>query len=364
MVTLSQVAAKAGVSLGAASVVLRDDRATTIRVSAAAAKRVRLVAAALGYRPSAASRAMRSSRTRQVGVLLPNRPGHEGASPMSFETIQGINDGFQSAGYVLTLVRMHDVLNDLTSGSRVFREQVLDGVIVLGSMPPGVESWLARRFEHVVWCDADVWNPTRCVRRDEVAAGRLAAGALLRAGYRRVVWAGVPAAATDHYSRAERLRGATEATLAAGGELVALDVGEHLRWEDLGGGDVAVIAGSHPVAELVCLAAMRARQVPGEDFSLASCDDPHYTAWTWRRLSRVEFNRFDMGRLAASMLLDALSASDQEGVRPSIRLNCRWIEGETVKKGVWSTKGVGHLARQNGQSTRMGHECSERKGTG
>lgn len=328
--TLSQVAIEAGVSLGAASVALRDDNKSTIRVSPEAARRVRSAAAALGYLPSAASRAMTSRRTRQVGVLLPNRPGHEGTSPMSFETIQGLNEGLQPAGYVLTLVRMHDVLDDLKSGSRVFREQVLDGVVVLGSMPEGVEAWLGGRFEHVVWCDADVWNATRCIRRDEEAAGRLAAQALLRAGHRRIVWAGVPAATPDHYSRTERHCGAQRATLAAGAEFACVEVDERTALRTFGQGDVGIVAGSHPVAELLCLAAMRVRRVPGKDFSLASCDDPHFTAWTWRRLSRVEFNRFDMGRQAALMLLDTLSGGEQ-GVRPSVRLGCRWIDGETVK---------------------------------
>lgn len=249
---------------------------------------------------------------------------------MSFETIQGVNEGLQPAGYVLTLVRMHDVLGDLASGSRVFREQMLDGVIVLGAMPDGVEAWLAGHFEHVVWCDANVWNPTLCIRRDEVAAGRLAAEALLRVGHRRLVWAGVAATASDHYSREERFRGAREVALAAGAEFTCVDVDEHLQLSELGTGDIGVVAGSHPVAELVCLAAMRERRVLGEDFSLASCDDPHYTSWTWRRLSRVEFSRFDMGRLAASMLLDALSGSEQ-GIRPSLRFDCRWVDGETVK---------------------------------
>lgn len=331
-VTLSQVASEAGVSLGAASVALRDDRQSTIRVSPEAVRRVRSAATALGYRPSAASRAMKSRRTRQVGVLLPNRRGHEGASPMSFETIQGLNEGLQPAGYVLTLVRMHDVLDDLASGSRVFQEQVLDGVVVLGAMPEGVEDWLARRFQRVVWCDSNVWNPTHCIRRDEVAAGRLAAEALLRAGHRKIVWAAVPPSAPDHYSRAERLDGVRASVSAAGVALVEVAVDASTAWPDFGRGDIGIVAGSHPVAELVCLAALRARRVPGEDFGLASCDDPHFTAWTWRQLSRVEFSRFDMGRQAAALLLDALSG--EQPSPPSRRMDCRWMDGETIRNPV------------------------------
>ena len=286
-ITLAKVAAEAGVSPGAASAVLRNVHHGRIRVSQEAAERVRSAAEKLNYRPSAASRAMSSRRTKQIGVLLPNRSGHEGTSPMSFETILGINDGLQPFGYIMTLVRMHDILGELSEESRIFREQAIDGIVVLGALPDGVRPWLESRFEHIVWCDSNVWKPENCIRRDETNAGRLTAGKLLDAGYDRILWADTPFTGNDHYSKYERRAGVAEAAVRLGAKLSEMSISDNFTWDPAAMDGTAIVAGSHPAAEQICLSAMRAKRAPGKDFSIAGCDDPHFTSWTLRRLSRV-----------------------------------------------------------------------------
>ena len=69
MVTLSDVAARAGVSVSAVSRVLRN--APSTRVSAETRQRIEDAARELGYRPNFAARALKSSRTNVIGLVVP-----------------------------------------------------------------------------------------------------------------------------------------------------------------------------------------------------------------------------------------------------------------------------------------------------
>lgn len=329
--TLRNVAEKANVSLGCASAVLRNDRKSSIRVGKETAERVRRIAAEFGYRPSSASRAMSSQRALQIGVLLPNRIHHEATAPMNFETILGMNEGLQSEGYILSVIRLHDILDASARGSRVFDENALDGMIVLDAMPPGTEKWLRKQFEYIVWCDTNVWTRTTCVRRDEAKAGRLAAERLVKNGHDHIVWLSTPRKKPEHYSRAERLSGVREVATVHGVDLleVTVDADSAAKVADLLPEGCGAVAESHPVAEFAALSAMRSNRLPGVHFSLVGCDDPHYISWRWRWLSRVEFNRFEMGRTAASMMLEMLG-SNAPDLPVSIRLDCRWIERNSL----------------------------------
>ena len=69
MTTLSDVAARAGVSVSAVSRVLRD--APSTRVSAETRQRIQDAARELGYRPNFAARALKSARTNVIGLVVP-----------------------------------------------------------------------------------------------------------------------------------------------------------------------------------------------------------------------------------------------------------------------------------------------------
>ena len=334
-VTLAQVARAAGVSPGAASVAVRGGAKCSIGVSEKVAARVREVAVEMGYRPSATARAMCHRATRQIGVVLPNHKHHSGTGPMTFETLNGINGGLQSAGRLMVLVRLHDVLENVERGSRVFREDALDGVIVVGAMPKETLKWIGKQFAKCLWCDTNFWSAAGCVRRDEKAAGRRTCAQILESKFSDLIWIGNDEKTSSHFSSAERLAGAEACCKAAGRGLVKMRISEFASQPARNFLGKSLLAESFPIALRLGVLLGRAKIAAGRDVSLACCDDPHETSWAWPELSRAQFDRHRMGRRAAEMMLKMLDT----GTTPkSERLASGWIEGATIVKKSGSKK--------------------------
>lgn len=126
--TVRDVATLAGVSVGVASVVLRD-AVSTIRVGVETRERVRQVAEQLGYTPNAAARALRTGRTQAVGVVV-RQIGH----PFFGAIVEGIEAACGAAGYHLLL---GDVRRDESEERAVvglLAEGRADGLLVLGEL--------------------------------------------------------------------------------------------------------------------------------------------------------------------------------------------------------------------------------------
>ncbi len=323
VITLAQVAARAGVSPGAASVAIRGGTQNgSIGVSEKVAEHVRKVAAEMGYRPSATARAMGYRATRQIGVILPNREDHPVTSPMTFETIIGINNGLQRVERLLVLVRLHDVLGGVEHGSRVFREDALDGAIVIGAMPQKALKWISGQFAKCVWCDTNVWAAKGCVRRDERAAGRMARERIMGSKFSEAVWVGSDGGPDHHFSSDERLAGAESC-----GAMTRMTISDFAGQPARRFRGRSLIAESYPVAQRLGFLLGQARMAPGRDVSLVCCDDPHNTSWAWPELSRVKFDRYSMGQRAAEMMLNM-----RDTPPVSVRLAPEWIAGATIAK--------------------------------
>ena len=135
MVTLKQIADEVGVSIRTVSIALNGDPVAG-RISETCVQQIQKVANKRGYQVSAAARAIRLKRTNHIGVLVRNSPTLPLIDPAAYETIMGINQQLERAGYILNLIRFTDVDKQFASESRVFKERVLDGVISIGNIPP------------------------------------------------------------------------------------------------------------------------------------------------------------------------------------------------------------------------------------
>ncbi len=334
-VTMAQVAKLAGVSKPVVSKVLHGGGGNT-RVGEETRRRVLEAVRQTGYRPSASARAMAQRRSRQVGVLVPNNPGNRFTHPLAYETILGVNEGLQAAGYVVALARIDDVRRDLADQSRVFKEHVLDGMIVLDSMPADVERRLEELIGTVVWCDSNVWREHGCLRRDEREAGRLAGQAAADLGYRRITMMTYAPPHRVHFSALERYEGVRGAVTAAGLELhEALEpgIGEAAARRELVRTlrpDAVIVCNSIYQAHAVRDIANEAGRVPGRDFGLISCDDMHQLDRMWPGLTRVTFDRYQMGVEAAALMRCVLDRGRR--ACPSVRLPCRLVAGDTARR--------------------------------
>jgi len=335
-VTLHKIAEQSNVSPRAVSYALNGQPG----VSDATRQRIRAIADRLGYRPHAAARSMRSRKSGQVGVLIRNDDADRLTHLMAFETILGINQGLEDAGYVLSLVRIGDVCKGLDSGSRVFKEHLLDGLIVLCEMPDRVDRKIQTLIPNVVRVESQTWQAQGCLRRDELHAGRQCARRMIELGYRELVWVrhpGSPRHVTPPgYSQPLRERGVWGAAEDAGVPVRVFDCAydapqTFAQTPGLLSGlgpQTAVIAGQAYQARWLGHAAASVGLRPPYDFGLCCCDDGYDLSSMWPGLSRVSFDRYGMGVIAAQMMRQCLEHPGEPC--PSRTVCGRWKPGNTA----------------------------------
>jgi LacI family transcriptional regulator len=130
-VTSKTIAADLGLTTAAVSIALNPTKTGTSKVSAATAERVRAYAAKLNYRPSFASRAMRSKQLRQVAFLLESDFGDRRRPPIvEMPAIFGLNDFLDPKGWHLNIVHDKGERRPDLALPRYLQESSVDGVIL------------------------------------------------------------------------------------------------------------------------------------------------------------------------------------------------------------------------------------------
>lgn len=178
MATIGDVAREAGVSVSTVSYVLSGKRP----ISSATRLRVQRAIADLGYRPHASARALASSRSNVIGLMVPFRPGINVQIIMQF------------VGGVVSAARQfdHDVLlltqDDPDEITRIASSSIADALIVMDvdaedPRLPGLRS--SRLPSILIGVPADP-SGLSCVDLDFSAAGRLAVRELARLGHERL----------------------------------------------------------------------------------------------------------------------------------------------------------------------------------
>jgi DNA-binding LacI/PurR family transcriptional regulator len=125
--TIRDVAAHAGVSKSVVSLVLRN----TGYVSEAKREAVRRAVQDLAYRPNAAARSLTEARSRTVGVVL-----NDMRNPWFVDAVDGLNTVLSGQGLQILL---GDHRLDSRGGAslvRKFLEMNMDGLILVGELPP------------------------------------------------------------------------------------------------------------------------------------------------------------------------------------------------------------------------------------
>lgn len=334
-VTLKQIAEMAGCSAAVVSTVLNNSR-STLAVSESTRQRVQEIARAHNYRPHLAARMMKSRKSYQVGVLLMGTMYGSLPHPAVFETVLGINEGLERAGYLMSLVRMNDIEKDNLLSTRLFEGHLLDGLIVVSLIDPKLVRKIESLVPQCIWVDTEVWKGERCIRRDEVHAGRLATEALLKLGYEKLLVVERERNHVMHYSFAQRLRGveevarehsiALERFFLPPGEKSNQDLFELLQ---LLSPDTGVVTLDAYGAQKIVTAASSTGLQAGFHYGVVCCDDQeHSTERPWPGLNRVTFDRYAMGVQAAEMMLRALQ--EPSGDCTSYLMRGQWVCGNTA----------------------------------
>jgi LacI family transcriptional regulator, galactose operon repressor len=175
MATVKDIAATVGVSVATVSNVL-NGRPNVGRVNR---QRVLRVAKQLGYRPNRSAQAMRTGRTRAIGLVLPDL-----TNPFFPELAQAVENTARSLGLLVCLIDSQGRVDGEADGFALLMQHAVDGIIwcPVGPRLPAHLKTLARP---VVLIDRP--RPGfAVVHSNYVMGGRLLAKYALRMGHTRV----------------------------------------------------------------------------------------------------------------------------------------------------------------------------------
>ena len=311
MVTISDVAARAGVGAGTVSRVLNGSP----RVSEATRTKVLATIDELGYRPNPLAQGLSRGRCQTLGVVVPFFT-HASA----VERLRGVSAALDGSSYDLVLFDVEQPAHRDEFLATLTRRDRADGLIIMSMPPP--RAALERILQGgvpVVLVDA-AGDGVPVVRTDDIEGGRIATRHLLELGHERIAFIGdAPENPLGFVSSTEREMGYRE-TLAAAGLGVDRDLVRHgahdrevalrLSHELLHLPDrpTAVFAASD-VQALGVIEAARALglRVP-EDLSVIGFDDIELAIYAG--LTTVRQPLRESGSLGARLLLEALRGEE------------------------------------------------------
>ncbi|MEM6490765.1 MAG: LacI family DNA-binding transcriptional regulator [Pseudomonadota bacterium] len=194
VVTLKEVAARAGVSRSAVSRTFTDGASVSNKMR----RKVETAANELGYSPNALASSLTTGRTKLIGLVASNFH-----NPFFLEVFDLFTQSLQNLGLRPLLVNLSGETTPENS-IRMLRQYSVDGVVVASStLPPSFAQAFRDAGVPVVhsFGRATEHPQTHVVGIDNFACGRMAAETLIARGYRRVGFMGGPATATSTQDR-------------------------------------------------------------------------------------------------------------------------------------------------------------------
>jgi LacI family transcriptional regulator len=346
---LRQVAARAGVSVSAASAVLNAPQANT-RISEETRRRILGVAAELNYTPNAVARGLKQRRTQTVGVLFGWSGQRALRSQYSVSMLDGVVEGAGDSGYHVLLYtkRWHDA----AAAAAAFADQRTDGVVVVAPPddPDSVPTLIAGGRPVVVVSSVPGLPDVPYVTIDNREGAAIALEHLRSLGHTRIAYA-----TTARNRHSLRLRyDAYRSWMAERGLAVpdahvldALPASDGTP-DDLPRRVAALMrlpAGERPTALFAATDDLAARildalrgagfAAPG-DLSVVGFDDVPVASLTTPKLTTVHQPLFEMGRLAARLLVARIEGREEATGGPAHVLNPQLVvrESTTAPPGV------------------------------
>jgi DNA-binding LacI/PurR family transcriptional regulator len=309
--TIRDVAERAGVSKSLVSLVLRG----TGSVSQAKRQAVLTAAAELGYLANAAARSLSERRTHTVGVLLDDM-----RNPWFVGLLDGLNHTLSAHGLRMLMADAHlskRAGQDLVAS---FLELRVDGIVAVGTLPdPSILSSIAARLPTVVaGARDDATAELDVVANDDAVGGAIATEHLIGLGHRAI------AHISGRGKVGELRRGSFEDTMRAHGlaDSALIETCDHTEE----GGYRATVrllsSRFRPTAvfgynDISCVGALTAAEELGlkvpRDLSVVGYDNTYIAQLRHLWLTTVDSAGFEVGRQAASCLVDRISRPGNAG---------------------------------------------------
>lgn len=313
MPTIQDVAKRAKVSLSTASRILSGK--SPFSYKEVTRQRVMLASLELGYRPNSVARALASGKTNIVAVVFPRVYDSPFTALFVLEILASIEAYCAEHGYYVLLSSPKlSPVGPEPSYLALLESGYLDGVIIQDdfNLSSALAPLKAKRIP-VVCLGHRPHSHT--VRTDDFLGGRQLMAHLLELGHRRIGIVGVPNGA--HLAVDQRLVGMKEALAQRGLALDELPRADGTFSKESGAQTAYQLLHQHP--DLTALACLNDRMAIGavqqlqalgmrvpQDISVIGYDDLPLASEISPRLTTVNQQAHEWGRLAVAMLLELL----------------------------------------------------------
>ncbi|HYF90654.1 MAG TPA: LacI family DNA-binding transcriptional regulator [Symbiobacteriaceae bacterium] len=331
-VTIKDVARVAGVSASTVSRVLAGDA----RISAKTQEKVRQVLREMDYHPHAGARSLVTGSSRNIGLITARPTTETFANPFFPEVIRGIGSVLETEGYNLLLSTTQGEVRQREACLQMLRSRHVDGIVLTSSRMGDslIDALVAEKRNFVLIgrpADAEgrLAHPgVHFVNNDNVLAAAVAVEHLVNRGHRRIGFINGPKHWVFCHDRLQGyLHGLEEAGIAPDSELVLQG---HITQQDGGQAVARLMALPNPPTAVLATddtlalgaletALRRGVRVPA-DLAVMGFNDSPITSWTRPQLTTVRIPVYDLGAMAARMLvgmLDGIPSRPHQVILPS-----------------------------------------------
>ena len=322
-VTIKDIAKAAGVSHTTVSRALHDHPA----ISANTVERIKQLAEELGYVPSAAARGLKTNRSHVVGVIVRRID-----DPFFAEVLHGIEDVLHQAEYSLFLTASYREPERERQIMQAMGERRVDGALIVSTLisPERLNQLDRFRVPFVLINNQSMDEPdTHSVYHDDAFGGQEIVQHLFDLGHRRIAYL-----RNERGGRPDtRRQQGYENKLEALGLSVRSDYicsGSNGTPEGGEQGMQRLLALTEPPTAVICfndmmaVGAIRATQQAGlrvpEDVSITGFDNVELAAYITPPLTTFHQPKYELGREAAKMMLNALTQDVESDVPQALVL--------------------------------------------
>ena len=314
-------------------------------VSAALRERVNTAIAEIGYVPNANARALRTNRSRTIGVVVGDL-----MNPYSVELANAVTGTAADYGYTTFIGAASDDVDSDVAVIEAFHRQRVDGLVVASLQTSASDAALVKLAEHgmpivLVGRTTDQHMMMDAISADFRSGGRLAAQHLIDLGHQRIAFVG---ADIKEASRVTRLQGYIDALEASGIKIRSeYIIGSHQaagspRYSGHGTGHqatlqllklpvrpTAIFARNDHTALGVLQALKETELKVPEDVSVIGFDDIPLADRVMPAVSSVSQPTQSQGRAAVEYLLRRIERPDEKFEPRRLLLDCTLVARET-----------------------------------
>jgi LacI family transcriptional regulator len=327
-VSVKDVAARAGVSVGTVSNVLN----TPAKVAPETAERVHQAISDLGFVRNDAARQLRAGTSRCIGFVV-----LDVGNPFFTDLARAAEERAAESGLAVLIANSGEQPDREAAGLDLFEEQRVRGVLIspVDEITGRLEQMRLRGTPSVLVDRMAATPGFSSVSVDDVFGGRTAVQHLLDGGRRRILFVGGP---LDLEQVRDRLEGAREAVASVPGATIeVLPVGALTVRHGVDAGREILAMAEPPDAvfaanDLVALGVLQAlvlgRLSVPDDIALVGYDDIEFAASAGVPITSVRQPRDRMGAIAVDLLLAEIEGETE---RSRVVLQPELVERESSR---------------------------------